>query len=110
MNKRLISGILAAVLCLALSGCGSYRADGDMVISTVPPVLTPDTDDGVVEDRDGLIEDRDTGRTAYANRNTDTRAADDGRTQDGRTVETVPATPNQSMQPEATRQPGGMNS
>ena len=109
MNKRLISGILATVLCLALGGCGSYRADEDMVISTIPPVLTPDADDGIVEDRDGLMEDRDTGRTAYDNRNTDSRAADDERTMDGRTVETVPATPAQTMQPEATRQPGTMN-
>lgn len=110
MNKRMISGILAAVLCLALSGCGSYRTDEDMVIPSMPPVLTPDADDGVVTDRDGVIEDRDTGRSSHDDRATDERAADDERTGDGRMGNLTPSAPVQSTRPEATRQPGTKNS
>ncbi len=110
MNKRMISGILAAVLCVALSGCGSYRTDEDMVIPSMPPVLTPDADDGVVTDRDGVIEDRDTGRTARDDRDTDERAADDERNGDGLMGNLMPSAPVQSTRPEATRQPGTKNS
>lgn len=108
MNKRMISVILAALLCMALSGCGSYRTDEDMVIPSMPPVLTPDADDGVVTDRNGIIEDRDTGRTAYDSRSSSERTMDNGRMEDGLTGDMAPAAPAQSMRPEATRQPGNM--
>ena len=106
MNKRMIGGILAAVLCLALSGCGSYRTDEDTVIASMPPVLTPDADDGVVTDRDGVIEDRDTGRMTNDNRTADGRAADGNKNTDGRMGDMAPSAPAQTLRPEVTRQPG----
>lgn len=106
MNKRIISGILTAILCTALSGCGSYQTDEDMILPSMPPVLTPDSDDGVVTDRDGFIEDRDTGSTAYDNRNADDRTTDSDRIGDDFAGDTAPSAPVQSVRPEATRQPG----
>ena len=99
MNKRIISGILTAILCTALSGCGSYRTDEDMILPSMPPVLTPDSDDGVVTDRD-------TGSTAYDNRNADDRTTDSDRIGDDFAGDMAPSAPVQSVRPEATRQPG----
>ena len=61
---------LAAVLLLVvcLSGCGNSSIDNTTRVSPVPtampsasPYVSPNVNDGVVNDRDGIIEDRDTG-------------------------------------------------
>ena len=61
MKKNLLCILFAVLLCLALCGCGSYRTDhgtvnGDMdLLPDVTPMVSPDTNDGVVTDRDGII-------------------------------------------------------
>lgn len=61
-----LAAILLLLLCL--SGCGNSNMDNTIGVSPVPtampsasPYVSPDVNDGVVNDRDGIIEDRDTG-------------------------------------------------
>ena len=61
--KKIIASVMAlTLLCSLLAGCGSAPADKDG--ATVPPgspiidpSMTPDVEDGVVDDRDGFIEE-----------------------------------------------------
>ena len=72
MKRSFSYVMIAAMLCLTLCGCGNQNSGrDDMVFGTplipetspvVSPMVTPDTEDGIVEDEDGLIEDSDTGR------------------------------------------------
>ena len=56
MKKRLICMFLAALLCLALCGCGEARRDGGRgdgamdILPEVSPMISPDANDG-----DGVI-------------------------------------------------------
>lgn len=67
MKHKILCLLLAALLCLALCGCGSYgtqdgRRPGEMeILPDTSPLIDPDMDDGVVHDHDGIIEDHDTG-------------------------------------------------
>ena len=79
---------LAAVLLLllCLSGCGNSNMDNTIEVSPVPtampsasPYVSPDVNDGVVNDRDGIIEDRDTGGAFDDNND----ILDDGMTNNG---------------------------
>lgn len=61
-----LAAILLLLLCL--TGCGNSDMDNTIGVSPVPtampsasPYVSPDVNDGVVNDRDGIIEDRDTG-------------------------------------------------
>ena len=71
--KRSIAYVLISVmLCLALCGCANRNPGyDDSVVGTplipdvspiVSPMVTPDIEDGIVEDDDGMIEEKDTGR------------------------------------------------
>lgn len=72
MKKSFSYVMIAAMLCLALCGCGNQNSGrDDMVVGTpvvpemtplVTPMPTPDVEDGIVEDKDGMIEDNDNGR------------------------------------------------
>ena len=62
MKKSISSILIVAMLSFALCGCGSYRNDGnvgrnDEILPDLNPMVTPDIDDGVVDDRDGRIEE-----------------------------------------------------
>ena len=70
MKRTIIFVCVSAMLCAVLCGCGSFRNDGMTaespaatmdLIPEISPVLTPDMDDGIVNDQDGMIEDHDTG-------------------------------------------------
>lgn len=71
MKKSFAYVMIAAMLCLALCGCGNQNSGrDDMAVGTpavpemtplITPMPTPDVEDGIVEDRDGMIEDKDTG-------------------------------------------------
>ena len=56
--KKLIACSMA-LLCLLLCACGSYRADYGTGPEMMEPLesMMPNTEDGVVTDRDGVIED-----------------------------------------------------
>lgn len=72
MKKLIAYAMSAAMLCTLLCGCGSdqYGNGGAFTttpsvapqqdttsVPTVSPMLTPDVEDGIVNDRDGIIED-----------------------------------------------------
>ena len=68
--KRAMVYILAMtmVFSVMLSGCGENRTNEPATVPTDSPVttvvpenMTPDTEDGVVKDRDGVITGSDTG-------------------------------------------------
>lgn len=69
MRKTIVLMLCAAMLCVCLCGCGNRdQGNNDMVIGTpvvpemtpmVSPIITPDVEDGYVDDRDGIIEDKD---------------------------------------------------
>lgn len=68
MKKSFAYLVAILLLLLCLSGCGNSNMDNTIGVSPVPtampsasPYVSPDVDDGVVNDRDGIIEDRDTG-------------------------------------------------
>lgn len=69
--RKLIASAMA-LSCLLLSACGMMYADTDPGIDTPMPMesMMPNTEDGVVTDRDGVIEDReeDAQQTATPNR------------------------------------------
>ena len=68
MRKTIVLMLCAAMLCVCLCGCGSRdQGNNDLVIGTpvvpemtpmVSPIITPDMDDGYVDDTDGLIEEK----------------------------------------------------
>ena len=72
MQKPIAYTLIAALLCLALCGCGNQNPgqEDPMVVGTpvvpemspiISPMITPSLDDGIVKDDDGVIEERDTG-------------------------------------------------
>lgn len=68
MRKTIVLMLCAVMLCVCLCGCGSRdQGNNDLVIGTpvvpemtpmVSPIITPDMDDGYVDDTDGLIEEK----------------------------------------------------
>lgn len=68
MKKSFAYLVAALLLILSLAGCAYDGRDNTALVSPVPtampsasPYASPNTNDGVVKDRDGVIEDRDTG-------------------------------------------------
>ena len=72
MKKHIAYTLIAALLCLALCGCGNQNPgqEDPMVVGTpvvpemspiISPMITPSLDDGIVKDDDGVIEELDTG-------------------------------------------------
>ena len=69
MKKILPCLLSVCVACALFAGCGMYRDGNNAVMETpyvspdmdilpdVSPMISPDLEDGIVEDRDGLIED-----------------------------------------------------
>ena len=72
MKKLIAYAMTAAMLCTLLCGCGSdqYGNGGAYTgtpsvapqqdttsVPTVSPMITPDVEDGIVNDRDGIIGD-----------------------------------------------------
>ena len=72
MKKTIACVLIAAMLCLALCGCANRNSGYDnSVVGTplipevspaVSPMVTPDLDNGTVEDEDGMIEEKETDR------------------------------------------------
>ena len=79
MKRRIVYSLCAAMLCAVLCGCGNQgRGQDDMVVGTpivpettplVTPMITPDPEDGYVEDEDGFIEEKETERDKTASGN-----------------------------------------
>ena len=108
-----LAAILLLLLCL--SGCGNSNMDNTIGVSPVPtampsasPYVSPDVDDGVVNDRDGIIEDRDTGGAFDDNNDildgdgNGTGILDDGMTNNGNSSQaggTVSPSPSASTNP-----------
>ncbi len=69
--RKLIASAMA-LSCLLLCACGTMYADTDPRTDATMPIesMMPNTEDGVVTDRDGVIEDReeDAQQTAMPNR------------------------------------------
>ena len=61
--KKFTACVLILVFVSALLvGCGDMNRDGEMDVIETPiisPIITPDVEDGIVDDRDGLIRDND---------------------------------------------------
>ena len=61
MKKKFLCIIFALLLCAVLCACGNNRTDhgmmdGDMdLLPDVTPIVSPDADDGIVDDEDGII-------------------------------------------------------
>ena len=66
--KRSFCFVLSFAAAVSLlCGCGMYRTDGGVVVETpyvspviepsMTPIISPDVEDGIVNDRDGIIED-----------------------------------------------------
>lgn len=61
MRNKIICILFAAVLCMILCGCGMDQTGNrpgtnDMdILPDVTPMISPDTQDGVVNDHDGII-------------------------------------------------------
>ena len=59
--KKILCLFLAIAVCAALCGCGNDRTDhglmdGDMdLLPDVSPMISPDREDGQVQDQDGII-------------------------------------------------------
>lgn len=76
MRKTIVFTLCAAMLCVCLCGCGNQdQGQHDVVIGTpvvpemtpmVNPMITPDPEDGVVDDTDGIIEDKDETREDHS--------------------------------------------
>ena len=81
--KKLTAALLAVVLlCSLLAGCGSRNMEDGTVAGPsgspmIAPSMTPDLEDGVVDDRDGFIEDEED-RTGSAAGGNDTGILDGG--------------------------------
>ena len=73
MKNRILCILIAALMCIALVGCGSSRAMDDGrrndtgILPEVSPMISQDPEDGIVDDQDGIIgngdEDSETGKT-----------------------------------------------
>lgn len=64
MKKRIACIIMAVMVMALLCACGSNRITNDAytypnTVPTVTPIITPDVNDGIVNDRDGIIGDND---------------------------------------------------
>ena len=82
MRKTIVYMLCAAMLCVCLCGCGNQdqgqsqgQGQNDMAIGTpvvpdmtpmVSPIVTPDLEDGHVDDTDGIIEDKDETKQDHA--------------------------------------------
>lgn len=67
MKKVFACVICVVLLCTVLAACGDNRADNDRILNDMPaataqvsPDLSPDIEDGIVNDKDGMIDDNDT--------------------------------------------------
>lgn len=64
MKRNLAYIVLSIILALSLSACADTMMDDDSSVNNVPtvtnaPVITPDTNEGRVDDNNGVIGDND---------------------------------------------------
>ncbi len=106
MKKSIVYIAFTLILAFALCACGADRTSDGTVdgtagtakatntpMVTVSPMITPDTDNGIVEDKDGIIEEEDSVLPSTA-------VSDNAGTNAG-----TNASPNVSASPSATVKP-----
>lgn len=64
--KKIAAFVLTVLLfCAVLGGCGSDRLDNSTVLPSATPMISPsmspNVEDGIVEDKDGFIEENENG-------------------------------------------------
>ena len=75
MRNKIICILFAAFLCMILCGCGMDQTGNrpgtnDMdILPDVTPMITPETQDGVVNDHDGIIGNNHTGGADHDDNN-----------------------------------------
>jgi hypothetical protein len=97
MKNKIIFILIAAFLCMALCGCGMDRTgnrpgtnDRD-VLPDVTPMISPDVDDGVVNDHDGIIGNGNSSGADHDGTNGGTNGSTNGGT-NGSSPTTAPGT------------------